>query len=448
MLLALMLVVFVSLFFGFRFFARAYVQSSAETQLHQLAKGAPLHAGQGTASEEGLDVGRKHRSEIGVIGQTIRLDASYRLTDHQPMQAAYEYEEHCDLAEALKEAGIPLDGAKAVAVQTDHGEYMVSSLAVAGEEAEYWVFFVDISGARHLIAAVNIGLGVLMAIAMGIALGVAGVIARSVSRPIEELAQFAGEMGQGRFERREFRFRDLEFFQLGEAMNLSAEKLGRYDKEQRTFFQNASHELRTPLQAIRCYAEGIEVGVMEPAAAGRVILSETDRLAELVEDILYISRVDNLTGAVELSLGDVRELLSRCAEALSPVAGQRGLCFELQFDENPVWMDYNEKHLYRAFSNLISNALRYAEKTITLYCRSERDRIEIIVADDGPGISQEEGPHIFERFYRGEKGKHGIGLSIVQSVVALHGGEVRAQCDGETLFIMTFPKPSNLGRVL
>lgn len=179
---------------------------------------------------------------------------------------------------------------------------------------------------------------------------------------------------------------------------------------------------------------------MEPEKSSATIIAETDRLSELVEDLLYISRVDSLSAHVEMEENDLRETLALCAEHLKPVAVQQGIRMVYQFDDEPVLCSYNEKHMYRAFLNLIANALRYARTTITLRCARAEGHIEVSVIDDGPGIPPEQLPHVFERFYKGIDGKHGIGLSIVKSVVELHGGEVSVQADETgTCFTLLFP---------
>ncbi|NLC40896.1 MAG: HAMP domain-containing histidine kinase, partial [Clostridiaceae bacterium] len=204
--------------------------------------------------------------------------------------------------------------------------------------------------------------------------------------------------------------------------------------------RNTHHELRTPLQSIRCYAEGIEYALMDPRQSAATIISETDRLSELVEDLLYISRVENITSHVEMRENDLRDTLSLCADLLQPMAEKKGLQFEYEFDDQPVLLSYNEKHMYRAFSNLLSNALRYAKGSIILGCHSRAGYAEVSVTDDGPGILLDVLPHIFERFYKGTDGKHGIGLSIVKSVVELHGGEITVESEEKTRFTILLPK--------
>lgn len=170
-----------------------------------------------------------------------------------------------------------------------------------------------------------------------------------------------------------------------------------------------------------------------------MIISETDRLGEMVEDLLCLSRIDSISKQLQPVEYDLRELLSNSTERQRNLAAERGLRFAFDFDEEPVMLPCDEKSICRAFSNLIANAIRYASSRITLTCRRAGSRIIIAVVDDGPGIAAEDLPHIFDRFYKGKGGKHGIGLSIVKAVIEQHQGSIAVRSSpGETAFTITF----------
>ncbi len=432
MLLLLMAVIFGSVFLVFNLLINTYIKANVESQLNELTQ----HFGE----KDGPflpDLSKQSKNKIGAQGEVFILDKDYNLMGFHDGRDAAELKR---LTEQLKEGKIPLDGKNYFPVKTRFEEYYVAITEGKREPDTYLVFYVDVTAINSLVDTVNLMLAVIVAAAMLICFVMANVIANSVTAPIKKLSAFAAEIGKGNFQKKEFSFTDAELEELAEAMNQSAEKLDKYDNEQRTFFQNASHELRSPLMSIRCYAEGIECGVMDAGKASQTILFQTDRLSELVEDLLYISRVDNITGQLDKQENDLRETLSLCAGSLKSVADKNGLQIEFDFDDEPVLFTYNEKHLYRAVMNLFSNALRYARSTITLSCHQMEGRIEMAVGDDGEGISAEDMPHIFERFYKGKNGKHGIGLSIVQSVIELHGGEITVSCDKGTRFIIHFAK--------
>lgn len=110
-----------------------------------------------------------------------------------------------------------------------------------------------------------------------------------------------------------------------------------------------------------------------------------------------------------------------------------------EFNNQPINFYCDEKYISRAFSNLISNAIRYGRSKITLSCRQASGQFVVLVSDDGSGIAKEYLPHVFDRFYKGKDGKHGIGLSIVKTVIEQHSGhiEIKSTARG-TSFVITF----------
>ncbi|MCL2376531.1 MAG: HAMP domain-containing histidine kinase [Defluviitaleaceae bacterium] len=251
-------------------------------------------------------------------------------------------------------------------------------------------------------------------------------LAKSFTRPIEKLRKFALGIGPGNFAPNDFEFNEKELCDLNAALNASAKQLGVYDSEQKTFFQNASHELRTPLMSIKCYAEGISFGLMDPKQASETILQETDKLSELVADLLYISKIDNIATAYNATDVDLASIIRDCAGRQQAMADKGQIKFTFNFDDDAMPHKCVHELISRAVDNLISNALRYAASEITLSCHKKAGHVEISVSDDGNGIDPEILPHVFERFYKGNGGNTGIGLSIVKSIAEQHGGHVTA----------------------
>ena len=120
-------------------------------------------------------------------------------------------------------------------------------------------------------------------------------------------------------------------------------------------------------------------------------------------------------------------------------AWKKNLRFEFDFDEAPVLLPIREQDAQRLFGNLISNAVRYAKETVRLTCRDSGGTVAVRVADDGPGVAEEDLPHVFERFYKGKDGKHGIGLAIAQSVAETYRGSLRVWNDNGAVFEAAFP---------
>ncbi|MCL2392441.1 MAG: HAMP domain-containing histidine kinase [Oscillospiraceae bacterium] len=266
-------------------------------------------------------------------------------------------------------------------------------------------------------------------------------LSNSITKPIEELGKFALNIGKGEFTPNDFNFNELELEDLNKALNKSVQQLAAYDSEQKTFFQNVSHELRTPLMSIKCYAEGISVGLMEPQQASETILQETDRLSELVSDLLYISKIDSIATAYTTEKIDLLKIIRDSIERQQAIAEKRQIRFSYDLDSKAIDYVCSSALITRALDNLISNAIRYAASEIVISCHKKGNYAMICVSDDGKGVDPEDLPHVFERFYKGPNGNHGIGLSIVKSIVEQHNGRVSASNTegGGAAFTMTLP---------
>ena len=222
-------------------------------------------------------------------------------------------------------------------------------------------------------------------------------------------------------------------FRFGRDIEKEAER-------QQTFFQNASHELKTPLMAIQGYAEGIQAGVMDTASAAEVILAESDRMTELVDELLDISKIDMGRQQLALSEMDVRELLYDSIRAVEPTAAADGIAITPDFPETPIMVSCDDTRLRRAVTNILSNGVRYARSQLHLTCRTDKRNVTIRIQDDGDGIAAEDLPHIFDRFYMGKNGKSGIGLALTKEIIHLHKGTIRAyNGDGGAVFEISIP---------
>ena len=222
-------------------------------------------------------------------------------------------------------------------------------------------------------------------------------------------------------------------FRFGRDIEKEAER-------QQTFFQNASHELKTPLMAIQGYAEGIQAGVMDAGGAAEVILAESDRMTELVDELLDISKIDMGRQPLALSEMDVRELLYDSIRAVEPTAAAGGITITPDFPETPIMVSCDDTRLRRAVTNILSNGVRYARSQLRLTCRADKRHVTIRIQDDGDGIAEEDLPHIFDRFYMGRSGKSGIGLALTKEIIHLHKGTIRAyNGDSGAVFEISIP---------
>ena len=265
-------------------------------------------------------------------------------------------------------------------------------------------------------------------------------VAGSISGPLIRLSEAARGIGEKRFKKVETGTTVKELLQLEHELNQMQEKLEQADQAERTFFQNASHELRTPLMSISGYAQGIQCGVFEDTAqAAGIILDESTRLTEVVDGILTLTRMDQLRYQVVPVEMDIEHFVEERLERLEGFAFSQNkkLVFEPGIGHKMI-MD--AMLLERAFSNVVSNCIRYAKVHVTIEVEPRVSDVRIVIRDDGPGIPPEELDHIFDRFHKGKNGNHGLGLAIAKASLEYVGGTIFAETapDG-AVFIMELP---------
>ncbi len=309
------------------------------------------------------------------------------------------------------------------------------------------VLYFDATPFLSFAERVNTILIIILLFALLLTLATSLVVASSITDSIRKLTEFASKIGAGLYKRQKFSFFDKEFGELANDMNSMAEKIEKSDQDQKTFFQNASHELRTPLMSIQGYAEGIKYKVFDhDDNAADIIISESQRLTHMVENLLSISRIDSAhVGGKQIpkSILDLRDLLESVTENIRGSAIVMHKELKVSFPDAPVYLLGNENDLIRAFENLLSNGLRYASSTVHVdVSPADKNEAVIRIYDDGEGISEALLPMIFDRFTKGDGGKHGIGLALVKAIIKDHNGTVSAMNRLEAkgaIFTITLP---------
>lgn len=191
----------------------------------------------------------------------------------------------------------------------------------------------------------------------------------------------------------------------------------------RTFFENASHELKTPLMAIEGYTEGIEKNVVDKDAGCRTIMRETERMSDLVNSILEMSKLDSGAAECNIKENDIREIIYDCVAAIGPKASEAGVRIDMDIP-GPVFADCDEGKMYSAISNIIVNGIRYAKSYVKIAVDANKDDVRIVISNDGGSMTADEISHVFDRFYKGNKGQTGIGMALAKEYIELHGGHI------------------------
>jgi len=376
------------------------------------------------------------RNRRGLFRANVRnfiMDAEY-----QPLSPFISYSEH-DISTLLKMMDIaPIDAVN-MRLRGVEQSYYIATARVPGEQARYMVFYVDVTELQRFVHSVNMMLVFVAAFIFLVAMTVTRFLAGSLARPLYILRDFAQRMGQGDFEPNPISFKNEEFEILNQSLNHAARQLAKYDNDQKTFFQNMSHELRTPLMTIKSYAEGIKYGIMEPEKSAQTILDASNRLSEMVDDVLYLSRLDNIAKPVMESV-DIRALIQERIVMHRPLADINGLVINFDTEAAVITVSCAVSYMSRALDNLISNAVRFAETAVSVECKRTGGHVQITVADDGPGFEPEILPHVFERFFKGKTGLSGIGLSVVRSITEQHKGTATAQ-NGKKGAVLTISIP-------
>lgn len=290
------------------------------------------------------------------------------------------------------------------------------------------VIYANLRQVKQLQWAINLIMGFVLIASALLAALFSSRAARQISAPFSALNAHVRAVAERKFAGKIGLPIEDEWREFVSNINAMTEKLERYDNAQKTFLQNVSHELRTPLMSIQGYAEGIRYQVVDPDAAVDVILKETERLTELVGDLLYLSRLEAVEENEPYSRFDLNEWISDCTRRMNGIALQKGVEITVVPASSPVELLADREKLSRALTNLIGNSIRYAESAVVIAATPVNEaRVELRITDDGPGFEAEELPHIFDRFFKGKKGEFGLGLAISKSIIEKHAGGIRAQ---------------------
>jgi len=347
-------------------------------------------------------------------------------------------EEDILVAETLASQNISLTHINQERLRVDNQIYYIS--IVPGLDGIYAVFYLDVTDLVHFANGINRMLIVLVGLIWFMSIGITTFLANSLAKPLHILSGFARRIGKGDFSQNTIIFTNEEFEELNQSLNYAAKQLASYDNEQRTFFQNVSHELRTPLMSVKSYAEGIKYEIMPPIEAAETIIDAADKLSNMVDDILYVSRIDSLASP-KMTMANLSRIVEDRIKNQKQMADNKNVTIKFETDEKPVMISCVVSYIERAIDNLITNAVRYAESKIVVECYAIGSRAIVRVLDDGPGFEAEALPHVFERFYKGKNGLTGIGLAIVRSIAEQHKGTATAGNSEKKGAILTMSLP-------
>ena len=246
-----------------------------------------------------------------------------------------------------------------------------------------------------------------------------------------------------------------ELQQLSETLNEMLERIEESFSRTRQFTADASHELRAPMTLIYTAAQHAlrrERSREDLVDSMQKILRESQRTTALIDDLLLLARGDAGKAPAALEILDAGPLLRDLAEQAAAMAAAKDISVSLELPSEALPVSANEAQLRRLLLILIDNALKYtpAGGRVTIQGSAGPTDVTISVADTGPGISPDDLPHVFERFWRADKvrsreaGGTGLGLTIAKQIAELHGAHlgVQSEVGRGSMFTIRLPKPA------
>jgi signal transduction histidine kinase len=287
---------------------------------------------------------------------------------------------------------------------------------------------------------------VLLVFASGMAMVLGYFLSSTITERIHLLKGAAEKLAQGDLQTRvpvqghdEVAVLATTFNQMAEQLQAADQKQRELESLRRDLIAWVSHDLQTPLTSMRAILEAVSDGVVEEPETVKRYLNTAQRdvrsLSALIDDLFQLAQLDAGGFPLNRANASLGDLISDTLESFTELAKQQEIMLEgnVDSDVDPVRMD--TQAIGRVLNNLISNALRHTPNRgrVSVWVRRTTRGVEVTVSDTGEGIRAEDIPHIFERFYRGEKSRNrgtggaGLGLAIARGIVQAHGGDIRVE---------------------
>ncbi len=266
----------------------------------------------------------------------------------------------------------------------------------------------------------------------------AKILSRRFNKPIMQIRDNLNHISMNRFkEIKETSTKAVELKQLSQDINDLAKKIEAEDDIRKRLSNDIVHELKTPISVLVTNLEAIIDGIYEPNTERiSVLLSQTNRLARLVNNLSDLTLLETEYNKLNFERVNLSEVLESIYQVYLPAATDKFINLQKEVEEN-LFIRGNEDRILQVFINIVSNAIKYTNEkgNIKIRAFSKCENIQCEVEDTGIGISKEDLPFVFNRFYRGdvsrsrETGGSGIGLTISKTIVASHGGTISIQSD-------------------
>ena len=271
---------------------------------------------------------------------------------------------------------------------------------------------------------------------------------RSIVLPVRRMCETARSYAEGDFRERIEKTEDDEIGELADAINYMASELESSDKMKNEFISSVSHELRTPLTAIKGWSETALQMPDDPETVGkamRVITGETERLSDMVEELLDFSRIQDGRFTLQFETCDILAELGDAVLIYTERAKALGIELKYYEPEMLPFVHGDRARLRQVFINIIDNAVKYSNPggVVSVEAYEKKGEIVVLVSDTGVGISAEDLPKVKTKFYKANQTRRGsgIGLAVADEIVNMHGGSliVNSKLGTGTTVMITLP---------
>lgn len=323
-------------------------------------------------------------------------------------------------------------------MQLDHQKMMYTHEMLVDKENLRLVVYTPLSSVNSLVGKlfdvtfVSIAVSIIFTLLIGMA------IIWNTTRPLKKLKNAISLYEPYR---KAFIVPKADNSEIGELMDtfqIMSERINKHHEHQIEFLQNVSHELRTPLMSIQGYALAIKDQVVTVDHGLVVITKESQRLIQMVERLLQLSRLENTTDIWVESFVDLKDLAEQALQLLLPLAKERNIQLSVMGDSHESYIPAEE--IFQVIVNLLQNAIRHAESEAVIRIEAIEfksiinarypDKESLIrgwvihVDDDGNGLTEDQRKYVFQRFYRGSHGGTGLGLAICQQIADQMGAKL------------------------
>lgn len=419
--------------------ARQFIESRAQVISAQVVKYASDSATDYTAAASALvqNFSEKSKMELMALddeGNVTLTSGGFALTQKLTMP---DFEEARTSENGVGYFQGMIDGEKVMAM---------TYLNPAGDDTLYaFRYMISMTKIDAQVLLIDTVIGVIAVCVLLLVIWSSSYFLNSIVTPVGEIGKTAQKIAGGDFESRLKKKNDDEIGSLCDAINNMAGELAATEKMKNDFISSVSHELRTPLTAIKGWSETItdSPGDTEITEKGmRVITSETDRLSQMVEELLDFSRMQSGRLTVTPEKMDVLAELGDAVLMFTQRARRENITLEYNEPETLPLIMGDKNRLKQVFVNIIDNAIKYSDSgdkvTVDAYCDGKN--VCVCVADTGCGIKAEDLPKVKTKFYKANLTRRGsgIGLALADEIVRMHGGTLELDSEenvGTTVLI-------------